>query len=355
MGFAIGPAVLAAAEAEGGIDGKSVLTAIAVGVDLQARLLSAIRGEISPSWTGWNSTYLFSNYGTTVAVGKVLGLSEEQLLDALGLIHAQACGNFQGQMEGVLGIRLQAGFAVRNAFNAVQLARNGITGAHQFLSGRFGFYKLHYPAHRIDYDSITAGLGKDWLGARLGFKGYPCGVVAHPVLDAILQLLPRFALGELEAVRVFGTPTLEIMSVPRERRLNPHNAIDAQFSLPWVIACTLWDGGLRLTHFDDALVGDAGLRGLAHKVAIDMQEGRDAVTVEVQLSDGQVLRSQPVEYCRGHPNNPVTTDDMAAVFRDHVPLAPVPMGAADGERALSRLLAIETLSDARQVFGTSKT
>ena len=352
MGFAIGPSCLAAAEAEGGVDGKTLLTAIAVGVDLQARLLSAIKGEISPVYTGWNSTYLFSNWGSAIAVGKVLGLPQEQLLDALGLIHAQACGNFQGQMEGVLGIRMQAGFAVRNAIQAVELARNGITGAHQFLSGRFGFYKLHYPNHEIDHRSITRDLGRNYLGARLGYKGYPCGVVAHPVLDAVRQLRPQIGGAQLRAVRVFGTPTLGIMAEPRERRLNPHNGIDAQFSLPWVIACTLRDGNLRLTHFDDGLIHDRELVAMAHKVTIDMSDSRDAVTVEMELMDGSVLKSEPVEYCRGHPNNPVPTEDMMAVFREHLSLSPVPMTSDEGERVLKHLLRLETVSDVRQVFGS---
>jgi len=350
MGFAVAPAVLAAAEAEGGISGKDVLSAIAVGVDLQARLLSAIKGEISPVWTPWNSTYLFCNYGATIGVGKVLGLSEEQMLDALGLIHAQACGNFQGQMEGVLGIRMQAGFAVRNAFAAVQLARNGITGAHQFLSGRFGFYKLHYPNHEVDYDSILDGLGKNFLGRRLGFKGYPCGVVSHPVLDAVRQLRPRFEPDQVEDVRVEGSPTLFIMAEPRERRLNPHNGIDAQFSLPWVVACTLRDGRLKLSHFDDELVHAPDLQALAHKVSIDMQEGRDSVTVEIRLTDGTVLRSEPVEFCLGHPNNPVTTEAMIEVFREHLALAAQPMDAAEGERLIQRFLQIDSIEDVTTLF-----
>ena len=350
IGFAVAPAVLAAAEAEGGISGKEVLTAIAVGVDLQARLLSAIKGEISPPWTGWNSTYLFSNYGATIALGKVLRLSQEQLLDALGLVHAQACGNFQGQMEGVLGIRMQAGFVVRNAFTAVELARNGVTGAHQFLSGRFGYYKLHYPNHRIDYDSILVGLGENFLGKRLGFKGYPCGVVAHPVIDALRALMPRFSPDQMEAIQVEGTPTLGIMAEPRERRLNPHNGIDAQFSLPWALACTLRDGTLKLSHFDDALVRDPHLVGLAHKVAIDMQEGREAVTVEVRLKDGTALRSEPVAFCRGHPDNPVPTEDMVTVFREHLSLAAVRVSADAGEALIGRFLGIAEIADVSGIF-----
>ncbi|AXV17872.1 hypothetical protein CYG48_18960 (plasmid) [Neorhizobium sp. SOG26] len=350
MGFAVAPAVLAAAEAAGGINGKDVLTAIAVGIDMQARLLSAIRGEISPVWTPWNSTYLFCNYGATVGVGKVLGLNEEQMLDALGLIHAQACGNFQGQMEGVLGIRMQGGFAVRNAFASVELARNGISGARQFLSGRFGFYKLHYPNHTIDYESILDGLGKNFLGRRLGFKGYPCGVVAHPVLDAVRQLSSSFALKDLESVHVEGSPTLYIMTEPPERRLNPHNGIDAQFSLPWVIACTLRDGTLKLNHFDNALVSSPDLIALAHKVTVDRQEGRESVTVEIRLKNGSRLRSQPVAFCLGHPDNPVTTETMIQVFRDHLDIAAKPIAAEAGEALIRRFVGIDGIDDVTRLF-----
>lgn len=350
IGFAVATAVLAAAEAKGGVSGKELLTAIAVGIDAQARMLSAIRGEISPTWTAWNSTYLFCNYGATIGVGKVLGLTEEQMVNALGLIHAQAAGNFQGQMEGVLGIRMQGGFAVRNGFAAVELALNGITGARQFLSGRFGFYKLHYPNHEVDYDSILNDLGRDYLGRHLGFKGYPCGVVAHPVLDAVRELVPQFDIDELEGVHVEGSPTLYIMTEPPERRQNPHNAIDAQFSLPWVIACTMRDGRLKLTHFDDELVKDPGLRALAHKVTVDKQEGRESVTVEVRLKGGKVLRSTPVAFGSGHPKNPVTTETMQQVFRDHLPLAAKPINSGIGEALIDRFLNIEHVADVSLIF-----
>jgi len=353
MGFAVAPAVLAAAEAEGGIDGQRVLAAIALGVDAQARLLSAIKSDLAPTHTGWNSTYLFCNYGATVGVAKVLGLSEAQMLDALGLIHAQAAGNFQGQMEGVLGIRLQGGFAVRNAIAAVELARLGITGAHQFLTGRFGFYKLHFPNHTVDYDDILRDAGRVFLGTNLGFKGYPCGVVAHPILDAVRQLRPKAALKDIRKIKVYGTTILGIMAEPREQRLNPRNAIDAQFSLPWVIACVLRDGNLRLSHFDDALVRNAEYLDIAHKVEIDMQEGRKAATVAFELADGTMLNSEPVEFCKGHPENPVTTEEMVDVLRSHLPLAPVPYTAEEGDRIISRLLAISELSDVRQVFQKS--
>lgn len=350
MGFAIASAVFAAAEAQGGVDGRSLLTAMALGIDVQARMLTTITSDLAPTHTGWNSTYLFCNYGATVGVARVLGLSRAQVLDALGLIHAQAAGNFQGQMEGVLGIRMQGGFAVRNAIAAVGLARRGVSGAQEFISGRFGFYKLHFPNHSTRLETLTDGLGTDFLGRKIGFKGYPCGVVAHPLLDAVLQLRDRIAPERIAAIRVYGTTILGVMANPREHRLNPRNGIDAQFSLPWVLACALRDGGLHLQHFDDALVRDARYLDLAHKVEIDMQTGREAAWIEIVLTDGAVLRSEPVLHCKGHPLNPVTTDEMVSVFHRHMDLAAVPPPPERRQAIVSALLSIADQADIRSVF-----
>ncbi len=347
IGFAVAPAALATAEAKGGVSGRDLLTAIAVAVDFQARMLEAIHDPISPDYTGWNSTYTFANWGTAVATAKVLGLDQSRVVDTLGLVHAQTAGNFQGQLEGVMGIRMQAGFSTRNGMTAAQLAAGGIGGARQALSGRFGFYKLYYHDRSVDLDSLTEGLGKDWRGARLGYKGYPCGVVAHPVLDAVRQLRDRAPVDRIRAIRVLGTPTLVIMSRPVERRQNPENAIDAQFSLPWVIACTLRDGMLRLDHFHDDLVTRPEFLDLTRKVEIDMAEGREAVTVEIELDDGTLLTSAPVRFCRGHPKNPVTTADMETFLHEAAAMAAVPLPGGAVDRLIGRVRQLEDLTDMR--------
>lgn len=349
IGFAVAPAALAMAEARGGVSGRDLLAAIAVAVDFQARMVEAIRDPISPDYTGWNSTYTFANWGTAVATARVLGLDGSQVVDTLGLVHAQTAGNFQGQLEGVMGIRMQAGYSTRNGMTAAQLAGLGIGGARQSLSGRFGFYKLYYHDRKVDMDSLAAGLGQVWRGARLGYKGYPCGVVAHPVLDAIRQLRDRAPVDRIRAIRVLGTPTLVIMSRPVDRRQNPENAIDAQFSLPWVVACTLRDGMLRLDHFDDDLVRRPEYLDLTRKVEIDMQEGREAVTVEIELTDGQVLISDPVMFCRGHPDNPVTTPEMEAFLHQAAAMAANPVPADRIDRLIDAIRRLEDLPDARDL------
>lgn len=76
--------------------------------------------------------------------------------------------------------------AVRNGIAAARLAMMGMPGPHASLTGPVDLYAVHYPNSKVDFVDIVQGLGEDFLGVNLGFKGYPCGVVAHPAIDAVL-------------------------------------------------------------------------------------------------------------------------------------------------------------------------
>jgi 2-methylcitrate dehydratase PrpD len=354
VGYAVVAAAIGAAHRVGRVNGRTLLTAVALATDVQARMLEAAvapdPAALSPTRTPWNSTYLFSNYGAAVAAGKVAGLDRNRFVDALGLTHAQACGNFQGQMEGVLGIRLQAGFVVENGLTAVGLARHGIDGARQFLSGKHGFYDLHFPGMPVDRDVLVRDLGQRFLGTRLGFKAYPCGVVAHPVIDAVRSVRDAVPVDRVERIRVRGTLSLHIMSEPIAAKRNPGSAIEAQFSVPWVVACALRDGTLRLDHFHDDALHSADLRGLAQRVEIDMDPDGESVVVDVVDADGRTTTSEPVTAGRGHPDNPLGRDDMVAVYHECMWHAARPIEPGEADAALSAILGIDDVDDIRTII-----
>ncbi|MFH1486068.1 MAG: MmgE/PrpD family protein, partial [Chloroflexota bacterium] len=115
IGTAVVPAAFAVAEHVGGVDGRTFLRAVALATDIQGRMVQSVPQSIE---TGWNSTYTFSAFGAAMAAGALLGLNEEQFFNAMGLAYAQTTGNYQGQQEGVLGVRMQMGFGVRNGITA---------------------------------------------------------------------------------------------------------------------------------------------------------------------------------------------------------------------------------------------
>lgn len=331
-GYAIGsvvvPAALAIAEREGA-DSDALLTAIAVATDVQARL---VRGVLNASFatTGWNSTYVFSSFGAAVAASVLMGLDEEACAMALGLAFVQASGNFQSQIEGVMGARLQAGFAARDGITAADLAARGISAPAQWLTGRYGLYHLHFRDLDTDADRVGQRLGEEWLGERLGYKAYPCGVVAHPVLDLLRDLSAGIDAADVAEVVIRGNEKLEIMTVPLPGadRCAPSSHIEAQFSLPWGIACVLRDGDLTLAHYEQDAIDDEGYRALARRVTTQLATGRTGVELELTLRDGSVRKGRNDGVARGHPDNPLSTEDLIRGYLRCCDHAPAPSARA---------------------------
>ena len=117
------PVALAMAEKVGGLSGKGLITAIALGSDLICRLRVAT-GARSHT-TGWSSE-TFGPFGAAAVAGKILGLDEEMLLNAMGLALSQAASSLQCFIDGSLAIRLQQGLSARAGVVSTLLAQRGI-------------------------------------------------------------------------------------------------------------------------------------------------------------------------------------------------------------------------------------
>jgi 2-methylcitrate dehydratase PrpD len=316
--FGIGPmavpAALAVAQTVGRpVSGKELTTAIALAADVQSRLLrSTPRSLTSP----WNGTYLHGNFGAVVAAGCLYRLDEEQFMNAFGMLYAQLAGNWQSQLDPSLGVRMQAGYSARNGVTAARLALEGVTGTHQFLNGRFGFYNAFLPDNV--QSELTDKLGEVYWGKTVAFKGWPCGAVAHPGLEAIERMMaanPNMDLDELEEVVVDGTTRMEIMTEPRDERWNPTTHIGAEFSAPWVFAYTLVRGKLDLHYSSDEALADARIREQVKKVSITLdRQATDGVIVHLRFKDGAVLTEKVVE-AKGHPTRPLSEADMFESFQ----------------------------------------
>ncbi|MBI2909124.1 MAG: MmgE/PrpD family protein [Chloroflexi bacterium] len=346
---AVVPAAFALAEHVGGVDGKSLLRALTLATDVQARLVASVPRSV---YSGWNSSYMFSSFGATMIGGLLLGLTEEEFLNAMGLAYAQTAGNYQGhEEEGVLGIRMQMGFGVRNGVTSAQLAKLGVTGVKQFLTGRHGLYNLFYKGEPTETDWLTKDLGRRFMGARLGFKGYPCCAFLHPPLGAVLSLLSQEApsIEAIESVVVYAPARYRRVVEPREVRQNPRNEVDAQFSLPWAVACALADRRINIAHFKEVSLGDRRYLELARKVEVDMAPDREGASVEIKLKDGRSLRSETVTKPKGHPDNPRSMGEIVDRYWDCVQYSPTPLPREHLTLAKDLVLRLEDVPDVARI------
>ncbi len=236
-------ASLAVAEMRGGASGSDFVLAVTVGLDVACRLALAATVD-----RGWHRTAAFGIFGATAAAGKLLRLNVAQMVDAFGIAYSQAAGTRQCIVDGALTKRLQAGQAASGPVLSAILAREGFTGAHQVFAGRFGFFPMYQPGG-YDLDAITDGLGHVFRGVELSFKPYPSGRPNHAILDAALELYRRLDLstadmgvGIDEVVITMNPQVYRDQFSPEPGKRRPSQVVEAQFSIPFLVAAALVRG-----------------------------------------------------------------------------------------------------------------
>jgi len=319
------PAAFAVAESVENISGKDIITAIALGVDFVSRLCLACTSDYFAG--GWHFTPLHGSLSATAVVGKLLGLDKETLINALGIAYHQAAGNLQCVDDGALTKRCGPGFSNRNGIISVLMAKKGITGAQEILTGTRGLYH-QYHRGLFEPESLTRDLGKTFEGVNVSFKPYPCCRYNHPAIDAVLDMLEEHKFTASDVVGIIvrtGKSATGLLADPLEIKQNPRNAVDTQFSLPWAVAATVVYGKLSIGNFTDEATKDQKILSLSNKLSIITEEnlsvaGIEPCIVEIMTKTGEAYIKR-VDAPYGSPENPMSIEKIAEKLKDAVPLA----------------------------------
>ena len=242
----------AAAERMGKVSGKELITAIALGGDFMSRLGLANRPGKSALSSGWHPTTLFGFLGSAAVAGRIFGLDEEKMINAMGLAYHQCGGAGTGVADGALAKRMGPGLAAKAGITSALMAERGITGERDALEGKSGLFKTYMGG---DYDPkvLTADLGKRWEVVNIGDKPYPCCGLTHACIDAALALKSKHDIDadKIKSITVYGGQAVYDLSQPPEVKQNPRTIIDAQFSVPYVVAVALVKGKVTVDDFTD--------------------------------------------------------------------------------------------------------
>lgn len=154
IGSALVPACFAAAELRGGCPGDQFLAALVVGCEVGARF------NLSESqYDGFDPTGVAVVFAATAGAARVLGLDEQQTLNALGLAFNRCGGSFQSNIDGTLAVRLIEGWVAQAGVECAQMAQRGLTGPVNFLEGVYGYPQL-FGRGRLEPASVVAS--KNW-------------------------------------------------------------------------------------------------------------------------------------------------------------------------------------------------
>ncbi|MFC9454367.1 MmgE/PrpD family protein [Streptomyces sp. NPDC056983] len=322
----VGPAAvssaLALSERAGGVDGKSFITAVALGADLISRMGLATTWSIHEC--GWMFTSLYGYFGAAAASSKILGLDEQEIVNAFGIAYAQTAGNLQVNIddEHALTKRLQVGFATRGGLMSALLAQKGLNGAQHSLEGRWGMYNL-FQKGNYDRSTLLDGLGEHFEVTNLSFKPWACCRQIHGHVDAALQLRKKYDLKpeDIESVTSFVNRDPHPLCDPLELRRRPTEEVIAQFSIPYSVAVALTHGKVLIKDFTLPHLGDEAVLSIADKVGPRFDSSIPTRSVppariQVTTKDGNVLDSGVLPIAKGHPDHPMSWDELADKFRD---------------------------------------
>ena len=342
------PALLALGE-ERGADGAACVDAFIVGVEVMARLGEAL--NMTHYFRGWHTTSTLGAPAAAAACARLLRLDSAKATAALSLAASLASG--AKRQFGTMAKPLHAGLAAKNGIMAATLAESGVSAAADAYEGARGFVDLFAGVPR---ERLEAAVGGFWGAARDR---------ASRALAEILSLLrqrppptrrpARHARGRRTWRRIRWSeidallPEIAVQNLPYA---DPADAMQARFSLPYLLASALADGRLALDAFSDGALARPAVRALLPRVrmeadpaqpgAVNVDEAPQQATVTLRLSRGGA-RTRTVRAPKGHPRAPLGRDALHAKFVDCAARA-LPAAVHEGAFA-----AFDRLSSARDL------
>ncbi|MEQ9328908.1 MAG: MmgE/PrpD family protein [Rhodospirillales bacterium] len=315
------PAAMAIAEYLGDVDSEEVLASIILGAEFTCRM--AASPMLSFSTTGMAMSYQCTVMGSTLTAARLLKLDHEQTLDALGIAYGRIAGNQQGYVDGAMTVRLMQGVSSDVGVSSAMMAKAGITAAGDVLEGKFGYFNVF---QRGEYDPapLTRDLGTYWEQANISIKPlYPCCKYTHGPIEATVEAVRKSGVtwGEIQklAVTVTNKEVYDLVCLSRERKWHPTTVVDAQFSLPFTMAFAAINGNVDLSLLAPEARKDADVLALTQRVDavlnLESQGSRrgtfpmaGTVTLQTMSGDETVV---PFEFVKGHPNRPLSFDEVA--------------------------------------------
>ncbi len=350
------PTALAMAERQGNVSGKEFITTVALGADMMGRLGQAFRsGKKSTSvaghpGAGWHLTALYGYFAAAGIAGRLLGLDEEKMLNALGIAYHQCGGNGQCVTEGALTKRMGPGFSARGGITAALMAEKGITGAHEALEGEVGLFNLY---HKGEYDPrpLTADLGKRFMGINALMKPYPCCKGTHAYVDLASAMVKKHNIKpqDIKEITVFNEDDKYFLLHPVEKRSKPENPVDSQFSIIWAVAVVFARGKSGIGEFTEEAIKDETILEISSKVkvAVDKNVGEKKglipAKISVILKSGKAIKEQ-ADMDAG-AEKPLPFADYERKFRDCAAYAVKPRTPKQIEKIVALVKDLEKVED----------
>jgi 2-methylcitrate dehydratase PrpD len=289
---------------------------------------------------GWHLTGTLGAIAAGAGAARLMGLDAAQTVHAIGIATTQAAG--MQQNRGTMCKSFHAGKAAASGALAALLAARGFNASDEILEGKRGFVRIYSTSSAPE--RITEGLGQRWEIARNGYKPYACGVVLHPLIDAMIALSGRVPAAEVERVELQIHPhAVKITGVD-----DPQSGLMSKFSVNHSAAVAYLDGTAGIAQYTDARAASQDVQALRRRVQVTVVEGfrKDQAHATLVATDGRRFEAA-VAHASGTVDNPMSD---AALERKFIGNAMEVLGEARAREVAARIWRLDAMEDARDLL-----
>jgi 2-methylcitrate dehydratase len=337
--------------------GTQVMVATVLAYEVAGALAGAGRvvppgGANGGGWDDW--VYLPA---TAMAAGKLMGLNEDQLANALSLAivpHMPMSVTHTGALSHWKACR--ASENVRHGVWAAIMAREGMTGPSMPFEARNGYFdhtgafrELRLPANTDGTMSIQ----------KMGTKRTPTEGSSQAALELVPQIREFTRADDIESIR-YEMPFGGWQEIADPPKFDPRNRETADHSMPYMLARALMDGEIYLDSFTKEKFMDPSARQLMAKMTFWPQldwTGNAPARITIRKKSGEEkswdsfngIRNAPA----GQVNTPMTDGEITHKFDRVCAFMRVPEAQRDRARATwGNLRAVKDIGEAIRTLAT---
>jgi len=248
--------------------GQEFLCAYLIGMEVAIRI--GMAADYGFHHRGLHATGVVGHFAAALIAGRLMGLDEDQLTGAQGVVGSTAMASQEFVEDGSWNKRLHPGWAGVAGITAAALAESGFLAPAKPYEGRFGLFRslLGVTDEKPDLAAITDGLGERWEAAISAVKPFPTCHFTHAVADAALALVEHIPdSGQIACIKArIPAETIAVIAEPIANKIKPASDYDAKFSTQFIVAAALVKGRFGLAELEDDVLGDPIILDLAQRV-----------------------------------------------------------------------------------------
>lgn len=289
-----------------GLSGKETITAMIAGYEVAARIgvASRLREAVHP-FGAWGVI------GAGAIGAKIAGFNEEEMLSVFEIAASYAITpSYQTALQGANIRNSYAGFVNHNGLLAVEMFKAGFRGEAGGVETAFG----KILGDSFDSSALVDGLGENYEIMRGYIKPYSACRYSHAAVDAVLAVHEQLNPDKINVITVDTYDFAATLSNP-----NPQTPLAARFSIPYIIATTIYDGDAGAGSFTEGAIRREEVLALAQKVTVQESPEYTAMLPEkrsakISFHTGDTVLESEAIGSKGDPDKPMSAEEIRGKF-----------------------------------------